>query len=251
MTLTQKKKLQRAFFHKAGPNVEVFKAMFDTLPDATFYIMDDHDRIMAFNRRNCETCNLHDEMEAVGLTSADLFPPVLAEVYMARDREVRRTGKPILNQVYAHGADRSTDLRIVSIFPLRSIQGRIIGTTCVYRTVASGESVPEWYDRIKSAVAYVDAHYAERFTLERLADIAHLSPSHFRRLFSEVMQTTPAKYLTTIRLNAARRLLVTTDKLITEIAVETGFWDQSHLVKAFKAERGMTPSQYRRRHWAK
>ena len=63
------------------------------------------------------------------------------------------------------------------------------------------------------------------------------------------MQTTPNKYLTTIRLNAARKLLTDTDKLISDIATETGFWDQSHFVKAFRAERGQTPSRYRREHW--
>ena len=78
-----------------------------------------------------------------------------------------------------------------------------------------------------------------------------MSVTGFRRLFSEVMQTTPVKCLSTIRLNAARKQLVTTNKLITEIATETGFWDQCLFAKAIKAERGMTPSQYRRSHWAK
>ena len=43
-------------------------------------------------------------------------------------------------------------------------------------------------------------------------------------------------------------LLETTDKLLADIAAETGFFDQSHLTRVFKKERGMTPGEYRHRH---
>ena len=49
--------------------------------------------------------------------------------------------------------------------------------------------------------------------------------------------------------DVARRLLTRTDKLVSEIATATGFWDQSHFIKAFRAERGQTPTEYRREHW--
>ena len=162
MTMTERRKMQRDFLRRVGPNAETFKALFDTLPDATFYMMDDQDRIMAYNRRNCENSNIRNEMEIVGKKSSEVFPAVLAEVYMARDREVRRTGKPILNRVYGHGADRSTDLRVVNIYPLRDAEGAIIGTVCLYRTVASGDSKPDWYGAIRKAVAHIDAHPVQR-----------------------------------------------------------------------------------------
>ena len=74
------------------------------------------------------------------------------------------------------------------------------------------------------------------------------SPSNFRRQFTRTLGISPGRYLTAIRLNAARKLLETTEKLVSEIANETGFWDQSHLTKLFKRERGITPGEYRRRH---
>lgn len=251
MTSDEQKRFQEAFFRAAGPNIEVLCSVFNTFYGTGFYITDAHDRLVAFSQQNIENCNVRNEADVIGKTCADLFPAVLADVYMARDRQVRQTGVPIINQTYTHSVDRSTDLRIVSVFPVRNRRGTIIGTVCVYRSAAAGDAVPDWYGRIRDIVAYIDAHYADKLELADLARIGNMSVSSFRRLFSTVMQTTPAKYLTTIRLNAARRLLVTTNKLITEIATETGFWDQSHFVKAFKAERGLTPSQYRRSHWAK
>ena len=249
LTKAGKLKLQRDFFRKAGPNLAVLRDAFDTLRDTGFYITDSRDRLIAFTRRNCEEVNVLDETEAIGKTCAELYPPILAEVYMSRDREVRKTGRPILNRAYTHSGNRSTDIRIVSVFPIRDMRGKVIGTFCIYRSVSCGDALPDWYGRIRSVVAHIDAHYAEPLTNADLAVIAKMSQATFCRVFRETMQTTPAKYLTTIRLNAARRLLTTTDRLVTDIAVETGFWDQSHFVKAFKAERGITPGQYRRQHW--
>ncbi len=59
---------------------------------------------------------------------------------------------------------------------------------------------------------------------------------------------TPADYVLNVRVNAARALLETTDKLITDIAVETGFCDHSHFIKTFKRFTGHTPGAYRRTH---
>ena len=250
MTATERKKLQRDFLRRVGPNAETFKALFDTLPDATFYMMDDQDRIMAYNRRNCENSNIRSESEIVGKKSSEVFPAVLAEVYMARDREVRRTGKPILNRVYGHGADRSTDLRVVNIYPLRDAEGTIIGTVCLYRTVASGDSKPDWYGAIRQAVAHIDAHFAEALTLPDLARVSGMSESSFRRTFKQVMEMTPGSYIATIRINHARKLLATTGMKVHEIAEKCGFYDQSHFIRTFKRLRHQTPAQYRRAHFS-
>lgn len=243
-------KLQKAFFAKAGPNLDVIRSMFDTFQGTGFYITDGYDRLIDFSLQNLDNCNVRDKRDFLGKTCAELFSPIFAEVYMARDREVRRTGRPIINQVYTHGADRSTDLRVVNVHPIRDRRGTIIGTVCAYRTIAAGDALPDWYGRIRSVVAHIDAHYAEKLSIADLAKLAGMSVTHFRRIFQQVMQISPIKYVTTIRINAARKLLISTDKLLTEIAVETGFWDQSHFVKAFKAERGITPNRYRREHWS-
>ncbi|MBO7688986.1 MAG: helix-turn-helix domain-containing protein [Kiritimatiellae bacterium] len=248
--MTERRKMQRDFLRRVGPNAETFKALFDALPDATFYMMDDQDRIMAYNRRNCENSNIRNEMEIVGKKSSEVFPSVLAEVYMARDREVRRTGKPILNRVYGHGADRSTDLRIVNIYPLRDVRDKIIGTVCLYRTVASDESKPDWYGAIRQAVAYIDAHFAEPLALPDLARVSGMSESSFRRTFKQVMEITPGSYIATIRINHARKLLATTGMKIHDIAEACGFYDQSHFIRTFKRLRRQTPAQYRHAHFS-
>ena len=81
-----------------------------------------------------------------------------------------------------------------------------------------------------------------------LARISNMSASTFRRAFKKTMETTPGVYLTTIRINKARKLLIDTDKTISDIAEECGFYDQSHFIKMFTRLRRQSPSEYRRRH---
>ena len=248
MTRREKKKLQAEFFRKAGPNAATFKAMMDCLPEIAFYMKDAEGRIMALNRRNCDICNIHDELDAVGQHSDDLFPSVLAQSYIAHDKIVRQTRRPLLNQRNQRAADKSNDYHVKSIFPLFDPSGTVIGTTCLYYKVPSVDGTPDWHGRLKPVTEYIAAHYAEDITLDKLAQLVGTSSASFRRQFTHMFGVSPGRYITTIRINAARKLLETTDKLVSEIATETGFWDQSHFTKIFKRERGTTPGAYRRRH---
>ena len=248
MTRREKKKLQSDFLKAAGPNAATFKAMMDVLPDVAFYMKDAEGRIMALNKRNCDFCNIHDELDAVGRRSVDIFPPALAQDFASLDKAVLRTGSPLVNQASDHNADWSSDKHVKSIFPLHDGKGRCIGTTCLYYKSVSTQSSPDWHGIMKPVTDYIQAHYTEDVSAERLAAMAGMPESSFRLRFSQTFGISPGRYITAIRLNAARKLLETTDKPLSEIAVETGFWDQSHFTKMFRLERGVTPGEYRRRH---
>ncbi len=248
MTREKKLKMQAAFLRKVGPNAATFKAMMDTLPDVAFYMKDAQGRIMALNKRNCDFCNIPDDIEAIGQRSDNLFPHVLADKYLARDEEVRETGRPIVAKYGGQfNSDRTNDMHVSSVYPLRDRRGLIIGTTCIYFKTQVIDS-PNWHGRLKPATDYIAEHYAEQITLSHLAKLVGTSTMNFRRQFTRTLDISPGHYITTVRLNAARKLLETTNKLLSEIAAETGFWDQSHFTKQFRRERGMTPGEYRRRH---
>ena len=247
MTRREKKKLQAEFLKKAGPNAATFKAMMDVLSEVAFYMKDDKGRIMALNRRNCDICNIHDELDAIGRQSGDIFPHQLAQSYVANDKIVRKKRRPLINYRDAHTADRSNDCNVESIFPLFDQNGKLIGTTCIYYKIPA-DGAPDWHGILKPVTEHIAVHYAEDISLESLSELVGTSPSNFRRQFSRTFGISPGRYITTIRLNAARELLETTDKLVSEIATDVGFFDQSHLTKLFKRERGITPGEYRRQH---
>lgn len=250
MTKKQKIAFQKCFFNAAGGNLLTVKEMMDALPNAGFYIKDAEGRIVTFNKRNCEICNLPDEFSAVGLRSDELFPGDKSETWLANDRAVLRSGRP-LHTTHSHAADGSMRLSIKSVYPIRSADGsRLIGTMCLYRQNRAPETSLGWHDRIKGVTSYINAHPTEELTLKRLAEIGETSPSKLVRAFEKTLNTTPSKYVTTTRINLARRLLEETDDSITEIAQAAGFYDFSHFFHVFRRERGVSPSQYRRRHRA-
>ena len=250
MTLRERKKMQRDFFEAAGPNTAAFRALIDTLPDACFYMKDLDCRIMALNRRNCEMCNIKNELDVIGMRSDEVFTPADAESFMALDLEVQRSRKPALNRIETHPADKSTGFTVSSVYPVKNSDGDIIGTMRLYRVVTSHDALPEWHGRMKNVIAYIQEHFVEDISVEALAKLTGSSVSQFKRIFTKTLEMSPGKYIVTTRINAARKLLETTDKLVSDIAHEVGFYDQSHMTRAFKTIRHVTPGEYRRQHRA-
>lgn len=242
------KALQRAFFEAAGPNLALLKEMFDRLPNVASYIKDAEGRFMAINRRNCEQCGFEREDDVIGKRSCDVFPKKIADYIMARDRQVLKTGLPIIDRRELRTAANAADTISINIYPVRNLQGDIIGTACCYHTAELAPSAIPNAEKIGSAVAYLNQHFAENISIQDLPVRVGLSSATFYRVFAQTTNATPNGYLTSLRLNHARRLLETTDKTIADIAQECGFCDHSHFVHAFRRERGQTPGQYRAQH---
>ena len=93
---------------------------------------------------------------------------------------------------------------------------------------------------------FIDRHAGEALSLGRLAGEAHLSKYHFARVFQEATGLSPWAYVLEARIRRAKALLEEEDLPLSQVALEAGFCDQSHLTKAFKKAEGTTPGQYRK-----
>jgi AraC-like DNA-binding protein len=96
---------------------------------------------------------------------------------------------------------------------------------------------------VKRVREYIEAHYAEKVLLADLAALAHLSKFHLLRAFSLEVGRPPHAYLEQIRINHAKALLLE-GYPISQIAMETGYIDQSHFTNRFKCFMGVTPWQF-------
>ena len=244
----EKLEFQRAFLRRAGQNFGHVKRMMDALPNVGFYIKDIDDRIVTLNVRNCEISALKDEFDAIGRKSSDLFPETISRECLARDALVRKTGKAVVGGVNYATVDRSPKPTIYSVFPLHDAEGNLIGTMCgfYYAEKADGSHVAR--TKLQPALEWLTQHTGENTSLEALARLTNLSVTHFRRLFVEAFKETPAKYALRLRLNRAREMLESTDCAIASIALDAGFYDQSHFIKSFHRIYRMNPTDYRRRH---
>ena len=90
---------------------------------------------------------------------------------------------------------------------------------------------------------YIRSHYAENVSLSELAALTNLSPHYLLRAFHRRIGFPPHEYQTQVRIAHARKLL-SSGNVISDTALETGFYDQSHFARNFKRIVGMTPGQY-------
>ena len=98
---------------------------------------------------------------------------------------------------------------------------------------------------IVPTVKYIHENYAERITLKDLAAKAHLSPAGYMRYFKKLFGLPPIDYLIRLRVKHAADMLKNGDKPVAEIAQDCGFFDSSHLTRAFRQILGNVPSKYR------
>ena len=244
-------RLRRNFFKRCDPNIANIAKMFENLPNIGFYIKDADGHIIAINRYNCEMCNIPSSDFAIGKRSCDFFPRPFAEFCMERDSIVRKSGKPIVNRRYAKVANLSVGARILSLYPLYGRDGEIIGTLCCYYCDKPDSAGHFWEKRIDSIMAKIADNISKQIPLTKIAKEYGMSVSHLQRLFLKTIGVRPGRYIIQQRLNAACRLLEETDDGVYDIALATGFCDQSHFTKMFKRDRGITPGEYRRKHRAK
>lgn len=92
---------------------------------------------------------------------------------------------------------------------------------------------------------YIEKNYQTKIKLEDLSEHVHLNPSYLSKVFKEQMGISISDYILNRRINAATLLLKKDNKAISDIAMETGFYDTAHFAKAFKSVYGITALQYR------
>ena len=92
---------------------------------------------------------------------------------------------------------------------------------------------------------FVEERLEENISIQALANIASLSMYHFARAFKQSEGMTPHEYLIQRRVQRTKDLLAETDLPLSEIALASGFSDQSHCARRFREHVGVTPSSYR------
>ena len=99
---------------------------------------------------------------------------------------------------------------------------------------------------ITGITRYLQEHLAEELSLSVLAEQFHLNPQYISQLFKREIGVNFLAYLTSIRMEKAKKLLLSTSLSVAEVAEQSGYGDYRVFTKVFKKTEGVTPSQYRR-----
>jgi AraC family transcriptional regulator of arabinose operon len=105
--------------------------------------------------------------------------------------------------------------------------------------------------RVLKIIDTMRSRFQRPLSVSRMAASVNLSPSRFQHLFKVETGATPLSYLKALRIEEARKLLVTTFLTNQEIIARVGIRDDSHFARDFKKAHGLSPGQYRARHYSR
>lgn len=100
----------------------------------------------------------------------------------------------------------------------------------------------------QTIITYIKQHYRERLTSQMLADVVGLSPQYLSKYFKSVTRMNLMQYLARVRAENANRELLSSDRTITEIALDNGFPNVKAYINKCKSIYGMTPVEYKKTH---
>ncbi|GAC1400502.1 MAG: AraC family transcriptional regulator [Ktedonobacteraceae bacterium] len=112
---------------------------------------------------------------------------------------------------------------------------------------ASHETLAAHTQAVEHAIQIMHTHLHELLTLEDLAAVAYLSPSHFTRVFRHLIGIPPGEFLSALRFQEARRLLLMTSLSVTDICFEVGYTSTGSFTSRFTHLVGLPPRLLRQR----
>lgn len=116
----------------------------------------------------------------------------------------------------------------------------------LYENRVVNEPMQQEERTIDGLTRYMQEHLSEEITLSVLAEEFHLNAQYISQLFKNEIGVGFFAYLTNIRLEKAKKLLLSTALPIADVAEQSGYGDYRVFTKVFKKAEGITPSQYRR-----
>lgn len=134
--------------------------------------------------------------------------------------------------------------RLLSLFVTYGQYRMSLEDTSCY-SPANASKQKDLMDKLNIVFDYLDEHFAEDITLEKVADVAGFSKFHFSRLFKQCSGYNFYDYLCFRRIKSAETLLLKPGISITEVALQSGFSSLSTFNRTFKKLKNCTPSEYR------
>ncbi len=98
---------------------------------------------------------------------------------------------------------------------------------------------------ISKAILFIEDNYFDKITVEDIASYLNIDRTYLYKIFMKNIKMSPTQYLLQFRLERAETMLVHSEMSICDIAMATGFYDQSHFDRRFSTRYGVSPRKYR------
>lgn len=131
---------------------------------------------------------------------------------------------------------------IAALLTLEGIIFELLGEIVRFRTRLQSSVAPAW---LRQAKDYIHENAREGVSLTAVAALVEVHPTYLARKFRQTYHCSINDYVRKVRISHAVRELLETDKSLTEIAANAGFYDQSHFNRDFRSYLKITPGEFR------
>lgn len=238
--------VRQAFFASID-DASQWLRLFDLVPGVYLYVKDAQGRFVAMNQALVQIRGGQTEDDFLGKTDVDIHPAYWGRRYREEDRRVIESGQEIAHQVWlVPVASGRLGTFVSSKIPLRDRDGQIIGIAGVMHRLDHDDLQDRPPNRLQTATELIGERFSGPLEVSEIARAVGLSVSQLNRRFRATFQMSPSEYLQRVRVHEASRLLSESQRAISDVALETGFYDQAHLTRMFRKWMGMTPTDFRK-----
>lgn len=228
-------------FHLGGE----FYRLFEHIPNIMFFAKDRERRLFMGNQRFLEHCGFTSIEELLGKTDIEMFPKYMEDKFARDDKTLLRTGKPLLNLVELFPSrDRLPEWYITNKYPIFDKSGSVAAICGLIQSYE--RSFDDDNDPVTKVVDLIKSSFDQTISIPDLSRQAGLSQRQLERLFKKRFSISPREYILRLRVLVAADKLRYTNKSITEIALECGFYDHSSFTRQFKRHMGTLPLRFRK-----
>jgi AraC-like DNA-binding protein len=220
--------------------------LFEYISDVHFWAKNLQFRFVLASQSVAEKCGCANEKEMIGKTDFDIHHNQLAVNYRRDDEFVIHEGRRIENRIeLVTNEDGTVDWHSTTKIPLYSKKGDIMGVAGITKKLRKADINVHPHFNLAKALDYISRNYSKQIEIGVLAQITGFSRSQFDRRFKQAFQITSEKFINSVRIRAACKMLVNGRESIKQIAYKAGFCNQSYFSKQFRLLMGLSPKQYR------
>lgn len=226
-----------------------FLQLFEHIPGIECFIKDTLARRIRVTPGIWKRLGLSSEEEMLGKTDHEMFPAHIADQYARSDQQVIQSGEPLLGitelWINEQGA---IDWFVTHKYPIKNKAGRVVGIVGTLRQASTTQRADSANSPLEKVVEFIRQNATRDCSLAVLSKVAGLSERQLRRRFQGEFGIGLSDFILKTKTHLAAKLLVETTEPIAEIALESGFCDQSAFTRAFRNKMGMPPAEYRKRY---
>lgn len=237
-------------FIESNNVVGLAEELFDHVPGVLFFVKDRQRRFVYVNQGLSDLFGLGRKADVIGKYDSEYCDEYVESMFKKDDESILEQGVHIRNKIeLVTTMNGVLKWHITNKIPIYGGCGYICGIAGVTREFEDDRiSEPREHAALDKVVRFINKHYSEELSTQRIAGIAGMSISALGRNFKKTFHITPAQYINRYRVQQACRLLSQSGRSMASIAHDCGFCDQSHFNRIFRQIIHATPGSYRKRY---